>query len=145
MVIDIVVTVFCKDMGDRKVLKAVGWLKQNNIKYQIQEINEDTFTYPLYLHFLEMTVEGLGEILTKKGDGRRVRILQGEYASSSLTEIYEVILDDPEYLDLPLMIDDEGRTATLGTKRDKKEYDNLTVFRKNEKIVIPSDDGVYNP
>lgn len=143
--IDIVVTVFCKDMGDRKVLKAVGWLKQNNIEYQIQEINKDTFTYPLYLHFLEMTVEGLGEILTKKGDGRRVRILQGEYASSSLTEIYEVILDDPEYLDLPLMIDDEGRTATLGTKRDKKEYDNLTVFRKNEKIVIPPNDGVYNP
>lgn len=123
------VIVYCKDQGDNKVKRAVGWLRQNNISYKIKEVNEDNFSYKTFLHFLAMTTDGIGEILTKKGDGRRTEILKGEYTDSSLSEIYELVIHDPEYLDLPLLIDKRGRTATLGTRRDNKEYDNLTVFR----------------
>lgn len=130
------VIVYCKEQGDKKVRKAVGWLRQNGIEYQLKEINEKTFTYGTFLQFLEMTVDGLGEILTKKGDGRRAGILDGEFLDYTISDIYKLILSDPEYLDLPLMIDSSGRTATLGTRRDSREYDNLTVFRNNETIKI---------
>lgn len=139
VVVKEMVTVFCKEQGDNKVKKAIGWMKQNGIKYQVKEVNSETFTFPIYLHFLSMTVEGMGEILTKKGDGRRSEVLTGEFSDCSLKEIYEIVVNDPEYLDLPLMIDELGRTATLGTRRDNKEYDNLTVFRSNEPIVIGED------
>ena len=135
------VTVFCKEQGDKKVKKAVGWLRQNGIEYQIKEVNEDTFTYKIFLQFLAMTVEGLGEILTKKGDGRRVDILEGDFLDYTLSDIHGLVIKDPEYLDLPLMIDETGRTATLGTRRDNKEYDNLTVFRSNKTITIEDDLG----
>lgn len=124
------VIVFCKDQGDSKVKRAVGWLRQNNIRYQVKEVNEENLTYDMFLHFLKMTIDGLGEILTKKGDGRRAEILKGEFSDLSLSEVYHIIVNDPEYLDLPLLLDDRGRTATLGTRRDNKEYDNLTVFRE---------------
>lgn len=130
------VTVFCKEQGDTKVRKAVGWLRQNGIEYQIKEVNVKNFTYEIFIQFLMMTVEGLGEILTKKGDTRRLEVLEGEFLDYSLSEIYTLVVSDPEYLDLPLLIDSHGRTATLGTRRDNKEYDNLTVFRSNKVIKI---------
>lgn len=132
------VIVYCKDQGDNKVKRAVGWLRQNNISYKIKEVNEDNFPYETFLHFLAMTTEGLGEILTKKGDGRRSEILNkdGKYSDLTLSEIYDLVIEDPEYLDLPLLIDKRGRTATLGTRRENKEYDNLTVFRETTIIEI---------
>jgi len=134
------VTVYCKEQGEAKVKRAVGWLRQNNIDYQIKEVNENTFTYDIFMQFLRMTVEGMGEILTKKGDGRRTEVLSGEHSECSLTEIYEIVVSDPEYLDLPLMIDERGRTATLGTRRENQEYDNLTIFRETTRIVIDDEE-----
>lgn len=128
------VIVYCKEQGDIKVKRALGWLRRNNIEYKIKEVNEDNFTYETFLHFLKMTVTGMDEILSKKGDGRRAEIIDGEHSDKSLSGIYDVIIDDPEYLDLPLLIDERGRTATLGTRRENKEYENLTVFRQTKPV-----------
>lgn len=130
------VTVFCKEQGDRRVRRAVGWLLDNGIEYQIKELNGENFSYETFEHFLKMTVEGIGEILSKRGDGRRTEVLEGELLDYRLTDLYEVFVEDPYYLDLPLMIDERGRTATLGSRRDNKEYENLTVFRETEPILL---------
>lgn len=141
MVVKGMVTIYCLGQGDRRVKRAVGWLVRNDIDYQLKEINEDNFSFNTFLKFLEMTVDGITEILTTKGGGYRDKVLKGEYADESLSSIYKIILDDPEYLDLPLMIDDLGRTATLGTKRGLNDYENMTVFTKTEPIVIKDEEN----
>lgn len=136
MVVKGLVTVYCSEQGDRRVRRAVSWLVRNNIEFRLVEISYRTFSYETFLKFLEMTVDGLSEILTTKGTGHRQEILKGEYADEPLSNIYQLVVEDPEYLDLPLMIDELGRTATLGAKRGNNDYENMTVFTKTEPIVI---------
>ena len=134
-----VVTVYCSEQGDKRVRRAVGWLMRNNIDYQLVEISYDTFSFDTFLKFLEMTVEGLEEILTTKGSGHRQEILEGKYTDEPLSNIYQLVVEDPEYLDLPLMIDEQGRTATLGARRGNNDYENMTVFTKTEPVDIGLD------
>lgn len=130
------VTVYCSEQGDRRVRRAVGWLVRNNIEYRLVEINYRTFSYETFLNFLEMTVDGVTEILTTKGSGHRQEILDGKYSEEPLSNIYQLVVEDPEYLDLPLMMDGLGRTATLGAKRGHNDYENMTVFTKTEPILM---------
>lgn len=129
-----VVTVYCSEQGDNRVRRAVGWLRKNNVDYQIVEISYQNFEFDTFLKFLEMSVDGVSEILTTKGGRHRDDILDGKYSDEPLSNIYQLVVEDPEYLDLPLMIDSLGRTATLGARRGNNDYENMTVFTKTEPI-----------
>lgn len=102
---------------DQKYNKVIDWLEEHKLPYKVNNFNQVTFTRKTYRTILEHTTDGLYDIVTKRPQIYKTLNQKDQIEDMRISEFYKVLIEHPELLKSPLMIDDLGRIST-GFKED---------------------------
>ncbi|RSK27832.1 Spx/MgsR family RNA polymerase-binding regulatory protein [Bacillus sp. HMF5848] len=83
--------------------KAKQWLKSNNILFEERHIFRDTPSYEELLKILQLTTEGIDEILATRS--QTFKKLNKDINELTVSEVVKLIIDDPRLLRRPILTD----------------------------------------
>lgn len=84
--------------------KAISWLEKYEIPYIEKNLSSEQLTTEEFNEILSMTYEGTDEILSKKSNV--FKKLTIDFESISLNQFYNIVLEYPGLLRLPILMDD---------------------------------------
>lgn len=90
--------------------KAIDWLDEYEIPYEEKNLSKTPITVEEIQEILSLTNEGTEEIISKKT--RVIKKLKVDIDTLSLPQLYEVIMNNPGMLHLPIIHD--GRKLQVG-------------------------------
>lgn len=107
----------------------VAILQSYNLPYRVRHMKREPFSYEEFKQIMKLTTDGFDDILTLKG--KMYNKLQEEgiqFEALPMRKAYELILQHPTLLQLPLTTDLKTRTGTgvngaklFRPRKDKKE------------------------
>lgn len=95
--------------------KAMKWLDENNIFYEVKNLTTTPITAEEIQSILALTNEGTEEIISSKST--IFKKLKDDLDSLSLPQLYEVIIQNPGILQLPIIHDE--RRLQVGYNDDE--------------------------
>lgn len=122
--------------SDKKLRQCIGWLTKYGIEYDLLNFNENDFTYEEYLKVLALTDTGVFDLVAKRSKDYEIIKSKVDINSMTLKEFYSFILEHPEIVNQPIMVD-ESKLA-IGYK-----LDDITVFLPRSKRGITMIDEEY--
>lgn len=84
--------------------KAINWLKDHDIPYEEKNLSTTAITIEEIQDILSLTSDGTEEIISKKT--KAIKKLNVDIEALSLPQLYEVIINNPGVLHLPIIHDD---------------------------------------
>lgn len=84
--------------------KAINWLKDHDIPYEEKNLSTTPITIEEIQDILSLTSDGTEEIISKKT--KAIKKLNVDIEALSLPQLYEVIINNPGVLHLPIIHDD---------------------------------------
>ena len=83
--------------------KAKAWLEENNIPYTERNIFSEALTLDEVKEILRMTEDGTDEIISTRS--KAFQKLNVDIDSLPMNELYELIMENPGMLRIPIIID----------------------------------------
>ena len=85
--------------------KALKWLKENNIAYNVKRITSQPLTLAEFKQILSMTEEGTDEIIaTNSNDFKNLKV---DIDQLSIQQLYNLIQQHPRMLRSPILMDEK--------------------------------------
>lgn len=84
--------------------KAINWLKDHDIPFEEKNLSTTSITIEEIQEILSLTSDGTEEIISKKT--KAIKKLNVDIEALSLPQLYEVIINNPGVLHLPIIHDD---------------------------------------
>lgn len=115
--------------------KAIKWLNENNISYEEKNLTTTPITAEEIQEILALTNEGTEEIISSKST--TLNKMNIDMDSLSLPQLYEVIINNPGVLQLPIIHD--KRRLQVGYNDDEIRQFLPRWFKINQlkKILAP--------
>lgn len=100
-------------LTNTKYNRAVETLTENNKSFRLRHLRDKPWTFKEFQQLLVLTDYGLDDIISNNGLTFKKLQAQGiQFEALCLTEAYELIVQNPSLLKLPLVTDYTTRTRT---------------------------------
>lgn len=107
--------------SDKKLRQMISWCSIYDLEYDILNFNQKDFTYDEYLKALALSDNGAYDLIAKRSKDYAKLKNKVDFDSFTLKEFYYFLLEHPEIVNQPIMMDD--RKLAIGFK-----LDDISVF-----------------
>lgn len=95
--------------------KARAWLEENGIEYQESNLFSEPLPFQELKRMLQLTEEGTSEIISTRS--KAFQELNVDIDDLTISELYDIILDNPSLLRRPIMFD--NKRLVVGYNEDE--------------------------
>lgn len=99
--------------------KMTAFFNKQEIPYSTVKIGRNTFTYSTFMKILSLTEDGVDTILsTRSNIAQKMRDEGVDFGDLRLTELYNLMMDNPTLLKTPIAVNFEDSRLTVGIEQD---------------------------
>jgi regulatory protein spx len=137
-------------LSNTKWQSAVSILKSHNLPYRVRHLKKEPFTFQEFKDMMKLTADGFDDVLTTKGDMYGKLQEQGiQFEALPMRKAYELIVEFPMLLKLPIVTDFETRTgsgvggAKMFRPRQEKKEHQLELVAKAKELSSTKKEGIH--